>query len=214
MSGESQLEILNELGQGLHQELLAGHPTATARIVEAFINPLIDSLRKSDPGRISQYDPDLSETAVHDAILSYFQNPHQYHPEKGRGLFSYLKMSARGDLLNALTSEKKQELNIALSEIVELSSEKPEYKVEQTANKSTEEIFFERNSTLLNQAINLLSKDTDIGLLLLMLSGERKTEFFAEVLGISELTKEEQKKLVKKHKDRIKKHLQRNLEIK
>lgn len=59
----------------LHKQFLTGDPTAFARIAETLLRPLAQSLQR----RFSALDPHLVETAVDDALLSYFQNP-RYSP--------------------------------------------------------------------------------------------------------------------------------------
>ena len=56
----------------------------------------------------------------------------------------------------------------------------------------------------------LFPNERDIILSYMVLAGERETEPFSEVLEIEELTILKQREEVKKHKDRIKKVLERN----
>jgi hypothetical protein len=44
-----------------------------------------------------------------------------------------------------------------------------------------------------------------------MMEGERRTRVYADVLEISDLPPKEQAQVVKRHKDRVKKTLQRNI---
>ena len=55
---------------------------------------------------------------------------------------------------------------------------------------------------------------TDRDLLWLMLEGTRETSIFSEALGITDLTEDEQKEIVKRNKDRIKKRIIRHIEPK
>ena len=88
-----------ELGLHLHQQLLAGDPTATARIAEAFLPYVEQRLRRQFP---PLDDPHMIQTAMVDALQNYFQRPAQFDPDQVKSASSYLYMSARGDLLNAL----------------------------------------------------------------------------------------------------------------
>jgi RNA polymerase sigma-70 factor (ECF subfamily) len=54
-----------------------------------------------------------------------------------------------------------------------------------------------------------VKSETDRGLLTLMLQGERSTEQFASVLNIQNLPKKEKARIVKQHKDRLKKVIER-----
>jgi len=57
---------------------------------------LVEDLSKRFP-RLD--DPHFVPTAVEDALLSYFDKPEQFDPQKGLSLFAYLRMSANGDIL-------------------------------------------------------------------------------------------------------------------
>lgn len=64
----------------------------------------------------------------------------------------------------------------------------------------------------LERLISSLTNDRDRRLLVLMTDGERSTEQFAIELGIQNLSQSEKEQIVKRHKDRLKKKLQRYLE--
>ena len=58
--------------------------------------------------------------------------------------------------------------------------------------------------------VNLLQDPKDRQILALRLQGERRTEAFAAILGISHLPSEDQSREVKRAKDRIDKVIRRN----
>ena len=196
-----------ELGLHLHQQLLAGDPTATARIAEAFWGDLEQRLRRQFP---SLGDPHMIQTAMVDALENYFRRPTQFDP--GRlSLSSYLYMSARGDLLNALkrvTLEKRRQVNFA--ENVEVEDGEAEKGVEVPALYDLEEEVLARSSPVSSRLDTLFPDAVDRKLVELMLDAERDTREFAAVLGIQGLPTEEQAKIVKRHKDRLKKMMQRH----
>ena len=86
MSEEICLEHPEELGNTLHQLLIGGDVTASAKIAEAFLHSVADKLRKGFP---NLDDPHLVDTAVADAFINYFGRPQQYDPTRwsrpGRG---------------------------------------------------------------------------------------------------------------------------------
>ena len=47
-----------------------------------------------------------------------------------------------------------------------------------------------------------------------IIEGERSTAAFAEIFGVQELESSEQQEVVKRHKDRIKRKMQRSKEVK
>jgi hypothetical protein len=89
----------------IHRLLLSDDdPTASAQLARVYLEPVVAHLRAHFP---DVRDRDLLWDAAADAILNYAEDPATYDPQK-RGLFGYLKMSARGDLLNALDRESRR----------------------------------------------------------------------------------------------------------
>jgi DNA-binding NarL/FixJ family response regulator len=62
---------------------------------------------------------------------------------------------------------------------------------------------------LLSQLRAAADTPRDLAILQLMINGEKRTEIFAQALGLTELSLQAQKSTVKRHKDRLKKRLQR-----
>lgn len=62
---------------------------------------------------------------------------------------------------------------------------------------------------LLAEARAAAETPEDVKVLQLMIEGERRTDRFAEALGLEGLTAEELRRTVKRHKDRLKKRLER-----
>lgn len=196
-----------DLGLRLHEQLLANDPTATARIAEAFWQVLEHRLSRGFP---SLDDPHLIQTAISDALVGYFQRPTQFDPTR-LDLCSYLYMSARGDLLNALkrnTVEKRRLVSIAAH--VEVEDDAAETGVDVAAPYDLEEEVLTRLSPVSIRLDVLFPDAVDRELVDLMLAGERDTLRFASVLGIEGLATDEQAKTVKRHKDRLKKMIQRH----
>ncbi len=194
---------LKELGNALHQRLLAGSATATSEIAEVFLPLVTNRLRQRYP---NLDDPHLVDTAVEDALVSYFKRPGQYDPAK-LSLASYLRMSADGDLRNSLKSQKNDVKLNSLDQFVELEHSHTEYQLADGFN--LEDQAMNRLSPIWERLNNLLPDPIDQEIVLLMMEGARDTEAYIEVLGISERSLEEQAAVVKRHKDRLKKVLQR-----
>jgi DNA-directed RNA polymerase specialized sigma24 family protein len=178
-----------KIGKELHALMMQGDVTAPARIAEFFL-PLIISRLKS-----KKIDQEMVDTAVADALLSYFKNPAQYHPGK-LTLGKFLLMSARGDLKNMLSRRTKEVERFGFTESVELGSSSSEQSNEKTNDK-------------LPAMLNVLDKETDKQIVSLMAEGVRETAAYATVLGISNLPSQDQAKIVKRNKDRVIKLLQR-----
>lgn len=193
---------LRTLGEALHERLLANDPFAPVEIAETFLLPLANALRKhfSD-----LRDPQLADTAATDSLMSYFSNPGKYDPTQ-RSLLGYLYMDARGDLLNLIAKERRR-----AEKVVELLPSTREHIAETVgAGDEAEESLSGQPdrladaSPVVRRVLAKVTDQTDRRLLEMMTSGVRKTEEYAEVLGISHLPTDEQKAVVKRHKDRLK----------
>lgn len=200
-------ESLRELGFHLHEQLLAGNPTATARIAEEFWEYTKQRLTRSFP---TLSDPHLIDTAVGDALISYFRRPAQFDPDR-LSLPAYLYMSARGDLLNAIEQATRRERKqVSLAEDVEVEADEAEKGVEVPDPYDLEEEMLVNLSPVWRRLGELFPDPVDRELVVLILEGERGTNEFAAVLGIQGQDIEEQARVVKRHKDRLKKTIQRH----
>jgi len=208
MSEEATLGQLEQLGRVLHERVLDGDVTASAEVAEVLMPLTISRLRRSYH---SLYDPHLVDTAVEDALMNYFSRPQQYDPAKS-SLASYLYMSARGDLLNLLERDKRYTEHLRLVECVELDNSETEYGVEVKDEFDLEALILALNSPVWQRLSDLLPDPVDQEIVLLMMEGVRKTSVYADVLGISDHPVGEQAAIVKRHKDRLKKKLQRNIQ--
>ena len=184
----------------IHERLLAEDVTAPAELAESLLEPLTHRLTKKYP---KLRDPDLLCDAVSDALMSYIKRPAQFDPAK-RTLIGFLVMAAEGDLRNALAKAKRRRQKEILLENVELWGAAGNNEIE--AGNSEPEPEREK----LRQALPMIFEDPkDLAMVELMMSGERATEAFAEVLKLQHLPLEQQRREVKRHKDRLKKRLER-----
>lgn len=206
MLEDEGVEELKKEGDEFHSRLLEGDITVTAEIANAYLVALVEILSKKFP----QLDnPHLIPTAVEDALLNYFDRPEQFNPQKGISLFAYLRMSANGDLLNLLAQHETDISNLNYEDFVELPLSESEYRVEPD---NAPDVLVERlDSSILEQLADLFPDAADQEVVGLLLEGERKTHAFAKVLGILDLPVAEQRVIVKRQKDRIKKTIQRHI---
>lgn len=187
----------------LHQRLLDGDFVASHEVAAALLPAVVDRLKQ----RFRRLDDEtLLLDAAADAILNYAERPSQYDPNKLR-LLSYLVMSADGDLKNALHRQQRQAQREVPRPDVELllDARNPEQEearpYEHPGVPEVEEVAHK-----IRQAI---PDPVDQQLVDLMIQGERRTAVFARVLGITELDIQQERKIVKQHKDRLKKRLAR-----
>lgn len=196
----------------LHQRLLAGDLTATADLLDRFLEPVTVALL---PGRELGPDTHIFQDAASDALMNYCQDPQQYNPER-LGLEAYLRMSAHGDLKNALAKEWRRGLRtIPLeSEHGSLVDVLPAARNRSAEEEALERLGLELPPGMTREAAFRLVREAfpdaaDRRALLLLLDGVRETAAFAQLYGLKERSMAEQREQVKRHKDRLKKRLER-----
>lgn len=190
--------------------MLSGEdPTASAELAEVFLEPLVRYLRSAHP---EVRDHALLYDAASDAILNYSEEPTTFDPSR-RGLYGYLKMSAKGDLLNALTKEtRRRKRERAALRAVELEAEggKELENDEDAAHLvRRSELDEKRGREAMDRIHEALPDPKDRRMLQLMLDGVRETEAYARVLEIEDLEETQKRKVVKRNKDRIKVRIKR-----
>jgi RNA polymerase sigma factor (sigma-70 family) len=183
-------------------------PVAPSDLVVAYLEYLTNWLI----ARNRHVPEDVCASAAEDAILALIKNPRSYDPTK-KSLTAYLRMSAHGDFLNLLKRDEKHRYNISF-EIVEESPESRNYLWDEASDPATK---LEQKLTLLEtqgQVVNRMLANQlnaqEEAVLKLMIGGERKTEAFANVMGINEMPIEHQRRAVKQIKDRLKKRIDRS----
>lgn len=196
-------------GLVLHQRLLAGDVTASAEIADTYLPELVTYMEGRNP---AVDDPHLPAQAAIDALYNYLQRPEQYNPEKAT-LDAYLRMSAQGDLLNALEKQAREHRRQGGEQAVELDAPGAEYQIEASTGLTVEEQVDSRISPVWPKIEALIPDPVDLEIVRLMMEKVRKTSAFASILGITHLSSEEQEQQVKRHKDRLKKRLKRHLKL-
>ena len=190
-----------------HQQILnEDSPTAFAQLSELALPHLIEFLRLE----FRQVEVHLHETAAIDCLLNYHSAPEKYNPEK-LTLFAYLRMAARHDLLNAIDHHNRQkrplldidEPSVQAQLITEVDLESDPFQLDQWLNNGDT-----GQQTILRQFEAELDT-TDRQLFLLMLNGVRETEPYAEIMELASQPVAEQRREVKRAKDRLTKRLTR-----
>ena len=185
----------------LYQRLLAGDPTAPAELAEA----VMPSLHRMLQRKFADVDPELIADAVTDAVMALILRPDAYDPHRG-GFEGYLLMSAQGDLLNSLARQRRRSQREVSVDSVEHLAPDPETQMEDSIGSGDD-----TGDLVPDTVFHLLPGPIDRQVLQLMMDGERRTHVFARVLQVSDRPESEQRRIVKRHKDRIKKKLQRFL---
>lgn len=190
---------LKELGDALHKRFLAERGDVVAEdISKVFLPPLVAALKRKFR---HLHDPDLAETVSIDSLLHYFNAPEKFRPEKG-SLIGYLYMDASRDLMTLLQRYRtKVEREIPLSGAEDIYDARVDVLEQQIS----------RSSALMNRLETLITDPIDREVIDLMIEGVRGTEAYVDPLGLRDLPREEQSVIVRRHKDRLKRRLQRAL---
>jgi RNA polymerase sigma-70 factor (ECF subfamily) len=200
------IEISPEEGLRLHRRLCEGIATAPAELARVFLPFLLVHLRRVNPA----VHDHLCQSAAHDALVSLIKHPASFDPARG-DLAAYLRMSAQGDLINLLKKEGRHHQGRHPWHLVEHAAENRNDLGRDDDPSLPLRIAEEQELADLN-APDLEGPewtDEERRVIALMRRGERSTAVFAAALGLSSLPSEEQKREVKKVKDRIKKRQQR-----
>jgi len=180
---------------GLHARLSHGDTSAVDELARRFIDALPKHLRR----RYRRAPIDLVTDACEDAILNYLARPHKYDPSFGVPLGTFLLLAADRNLRNLLEADRRR--------------------------RSRETRYATQCNNYLTPANPFRIADPDVGSVQLVLSaiepgperealiawmrGERRTTAFALTLNLSHLPTSEQRREVKRFKDRMIKRLGR-----
>lgn len=185
----------------LHDRLITGDKTASAELAETLLDDLVAGLRRRFP---TVDDIDLHTTAAIDAVMAYIKDPGKFDSSK-RSLKGYLRMAAEGDFLNSLESQSRrcehESAQESVEEVASRRNKNREARPESNLIAKEDEGQFQR---LLSE---LFDTEIDRKLADLVLSQVRETEEYSQILGIEDEPIDEQRTIVKRHKDRIKKRL-------
>lgn len=189
-----------------HQRILRRDVTAFAELCEVALPHLVVFLQTNFPA----YDPHLREQAAIDGLLAYQARPSQYDPQK-LPLFSFLRMVVRRDMLNALAQQNRHNRHLdALDDPVVMAQLPQEDVIED--HFALDEWLQQYTNRPRSEIIELLQAELDAAeqeMLWLMLEGIRETPPYASLMGIDHLDVTEQRREVKKVKDRLLKKVQR-----
>jgi hypothetical protein len=206
MSNSPPVPPSQEEATRLHQRLLAADPTAPNDAAVAYLEPLCTWLCERNP----RVDREACVQATEDAVLALIRQPHSYNPER-QTLEVYLRISARGDLLNLLHKEWKHRQGRVSWERVELSPDAGKYLGRDEDPSLPLQIAEQVQETADSVPASVREglTDPELRVLDLLLRKERRRDVYAEALGKLHLPPEERSKEVKRVKDRLAKRLKR-----
>jgi RNA polymerase sigma-70 factor (ECF subfamily) len=147
------------------------------------------------------------EMVAIDGLLRFYAEPEKYNPQK-LSLAAYLRMAARGDMLNLLAKDQRREQHMV--ELENLSSELEQNFIEE--HFALDEWLAQHTKLSRQELLAALDVELEVidkEVLLLMLEGVRETHRYAQVMGIADQDEKVQRRAVKRAKDRLIKQLQR-----
>lgn len=186
----------------LHRRLCDGDRTASGEFAELILNFLVKQVARRYP----HTDEQLIWDGVSAAFLDYCSRPRQFDEERGVPLDRFLHRASWRNVANILRSSarrrtrEEEAARAYASSAVELDPV-----VGNLLQREESAQLHQREEDIMN----LLQDPTDRQILALRLQGERRTEAFAELLGVSHLPVKVQRREVKRAKDRIDKILRR-----
>lgn len=198
----------NDHGLTLHHLVQSGDTLALAKLYDEYGENIINVLRIDFKDLAKQDDSYLFE-AVNQAFMGYYSNPHTFDPNQ-KTLKNFLILAAKRDLQNII--EKNKKYSGKLKPLTDVEVEKNIWnRIEENTHLPDAEIIQSESISLVNKELsNYFKNECDLEIAKMILRGERETETYAAVLQIETLEKGKQQEEVKRHKDRIKKTLDRN----
>lgn len=184
----------------LHESLLAGDRLAGEELAQLLYLRLVRELGG---------DSDLGTEAVGRAWLAYVTRPAMFDASRGVPLDRFLLQAARADLSNLKQQERRRKRREGRVALENLQKAKNSVADGAAAGNLEHEEESTANGVLQGKLLAALPEEVDRRVFILQLKRERKTEAFAEVLGVGHLPVAEQRAIVKRVKDRIGKVLRR-----
>jgi hypothetical protein len=176
--------------------LRSGTPTAKEEIAARYHRLLVAHLERTCRWAAEELCNDAADRALLDFLLA----PGRYDPARAR-LGAYLRLAAKGDLLNLWDQERRARRGIPLDSVAEPADRRN--------NKRDEELTFDHPRL----AAEVAAFDAEERAAFeLMLEGARDTAAFARTFDLGHLPEAEQALKVKRVKDRVKKRLARAAE--
>ncbi len=187
----------------LHHRLCDGDRTAPDELAELILESLVEAIARQFP----HTDEQIIWDGIVEAFLDYCARPSQFDERHRVPLDRFLQMASWRNVANALRGETRRRRHVETMARIDTTAA---VELDPTAGN----VIQQEDTTLIQRQqvglMNTLQDPKDRQILALRLQGERRTEAFAEILGISHLPIEAQRREVKRTKDRIDKILRRH----
>lgn len=201
--------FVDEPGDGLWERLRLAHPALLERAFAQFHAPVV--ARLASRPQLRRIDPQLIETAVLDALMERVIRAHPGDEADDASVQRQLEWAAECNVRNALRGERRRRGRQGKAGAAGAASTTSSVELGDPAGKIIEEEEADRHARDREAAKALLTDPADRRAFELMIANERRTTVYAEALGITHLPPDEQRRRVKRAKDRITKTLRRGL---
>lgn len=182
----------------LHNRFVGGDSAALETLFRRLFHKLQAQLRRAFPHTRS----DLIADAVQEAFIDYSQSPTHFDPSRNISLERFLYCACWRNVADALQAETTRRMREAA--FVELVSR------HDSSTRELECVLFE-NDSMVRTALSLANTQCERAAARLWLVGERRTAPLAAALGVLALDTTEQRREVKRFKDRLSKRIERLL---
>lgn len=209
-----------DYGLGMHALCLERDVPAFDNLFILVYSPLLKAVERYalalvKSGKRRYASDDAADEAVIRAVYDYKNHPEKYNPEKGKSLYRFLLMAAEKDYLNEFDKELRQTGRWDALDSVDIYDDAPEqeqYERQIPADVNIAALIEEGESLVWIEIRYHLPDPRDQLCAYYMLDGVRESSVFVDIYELHHLPLNEQDHVVKKHKDRIKKKLGRNLD--
>lgn len=187
----------------LHRRLLDGDRIASEELISLLLSPLTDRLA----GQFPRVDRQIISDGVVDALLEYCAEADRFDEQRNVPLDRFLSKAAWRNIANSLRGEKRRKVR---EEKASVAYGDPLVELDPTAGNLLQKEETARRRRQEVVVMQMLPDLQDREIWTLRIQGERRTEAFADILGIAHLPAAEQRREVKRAKDRIDKVVRRH----
>lgn len=182
----------------LHARVLARHDYAVEALIERLLPVLTHLVRRSFPAT----SDDLVLNAVEDALLDYVKRPDQFDRSRGVPLLAFLRLASLRNLSNSVRAESRRMARQQRYIEEAMACWKPSWR--HGASGEQDDVSMDVQDRLAH-----LVTSEEQPAMALWLQGERRTGPLAMALGIAHLSVAEQRRQLKRIKDRLRNRLKR-----
>lgn len=187
----------------LHRRLCNGDRVAS----EELIGLLLPSLTRRLTRQFPLTDEQMIFDGLVDTLLDYCAQPSRFDEQRGVPLDRFLSKAAWRNIANSLRGEKRRKVR---EEKASIAYGDPLVELDPTAGNLLQKEEAARRRRQEVVVMQMLPDLQDREIWTLRIQGERRTEAFADILGIAHLPAAEQRREVKRAKDRIDKVVRRH----